>query len=58
MRLLLAYSLPWNPTVKASISVVTTYHDAAMVRVFLPAETETSSNSLTAEVCVLIVDVA
>jgi hypothetical protein len=42
MQLLLAYSLPRNPTVKASISV----------------ETEISSNSITTEVCVPFVDVA
>jgi hypothetical protein len=48
MQLLLAYSLPRNLTVKASFSVVTTYYisvsDAAVVSVFISAETETSSN--------------
>jgi hypothetical protein len=62
MQLLLAYLLPWNPTVKASISVITTYYvrvfNAAVVSVFVSAEIETSSNSVTIEVCVLIVDVA
>jgi hypothetical protein len=62
MQLPLAYSLPRNPTVKASISVVTTYYvrvsDAEVVSVFVSAETETSSNSVNIEVCVLIVDVA
>jgi hypothetical protein len=62
MQLRLAYSLPRNLTVKASISVVTTYSirvsDAAVVSVFISAETEASSNSVTAEICVLIVDVA
>jgi hypothetical protein len=62
MQLLLAYSLPRNPTVKASISVVTAYYvvvsEAAVVSAFVSAETETSSNSVTTEVCVLIVDVA
>jgi hypothetical protein len=62
MQLPLANSLPRNSTVKASISVVTTYYvrvsDAAVVRVFVSAETETSSNSFTIEVCVLVVDVA
>jgi hypothetical protein len=46
----------------ASISVITTYYvrlsDAMVVSVFISAETETSSNSVTTEVCVLIVDVA
>jgi hypothetical protein len=62
MQLLLAYSLPRNLTVKASISVVTTYYirvsDAAVVSAFVSAETETNSNFVTTEVCVLIVDVA
>jgi hypothetical protein len=62
MQLPLAYSLPRNPTVKASISVVTIYYvrvfDAAVVRVFISVETETSYNSVANEVCVLIVDVA
>jgi hypothetical protein len=78
MQLLLAYSLPQNPTVKASISVVTTYYvrvsDAAIVRLwtkttefffsnaavvsaFISTETETSSISVTTEVCILFVDV-
>jgi hypothetical protein len=47
-RLLLAYSLPRNLTVKASVSVVTTYcirvSDAPVVSVFISAESETSSN--------------
>jgi hypothetical protein len=62
MQLSLAYSLLRNPTVKASISVVTIYYvrvsDAAVVSVFVSAETETSSNSVTTEVRVLLVDVA
>jgi hypothetical protein len=62
MQLQLAYSLPRNLTVKASVSMVTTYYirvsDAAVVSVCVSAETETSSNSVTTEVCVLIVDVA
>jgi hypothetical protein len=61
MQQLLAYSLPRNPTVKTSVSVVTAYYicvsDAAVVSVFVTAETETSSNSVTTEVCVLIVAV-
>jgi hypothetical protein len=48
MQLLLAYSLPRSPTVKVSVSVVTTYHirvsDAAVVSVFVSTETETSYN--------------
>jgi hypothetical protein len=48
--------------VNASISVVSVYFlrisDAAVVSVFVSAETETSSNSVITEVCVLIVDVA
>jgi hypothetical protein len=48
MQLLLAYSLPRNLTVKALISVVTTYYirvsDAAVVSLFISAETETSFN--------------
>jgi hypothetical protein len=48
MHLLLAYSLPRNLTVKASVSVVTTYYictsDAGVVSVIISAETETSSN--------------
>jgi hypothetical protein len=48
MQLPLAYSLRGNPTLKASISVVKTYYvrvsDAAVVSVFISAETETSSN--------------
>jgi NADPH-dependent ferric siderophore reductase len=48
MQVSLAYSLPQNPTVKASISVLTTYYvrvsDAAVVSVFISAETETVSN--------------
>jgi hypothetical protein len=51
-----------NPNVKASVSVVTTYYirvsDAAVVSVFISVETETSSNSVTTEIYVLIVDVA
>jgi hypothetical protein len=62
MKLPLAYLLPWNSTVKASISVVTTYYvlvsEGAVVSIFVSAETETNSNSVTIEVCVLIVDVA
>jgi hypothetical protein len=62
MWLPLAYSLPRNPNVKASISVVTAYYilvsDAAVVSIFISTETETSSNSVTTEVYVLIVDVA
>jgi hypothetical protein len=61
MQLPLACSLPRNPTVKASVSVVTAYYirfsDAAVVSIFNSVETETSSNSVTTEVCVLIVDV-
>jgi hypothetical protein len=45
---LLAYSLPRNLTVKASVSVVTAYYiivsDAAVVSAFISAETETNSN--------------
>jgi hypothetical protein len=48
LHLLLAYSLPRNLTVKASVSMVTTYYirvsDAAVISVFISAETETSSN--------------
>jgi hypothetical protein len=44
MQLLLAYSLPRNPTVKSSISLVTTYYirvsDRAVVSIFISAETE------------------
>jgi hypothetical protein len=62
MQLLLVYSLPQNPTVKSSISVVTTYYvrvsDAAVVSVFISVESETSSNYVTTEVCILTVDVA
>jgi hypothetical protein len=62
MQLSLAYSLPRNPTLKASISVVTAYYvrisDAAVVVVFVSAEAETSSNSVTTEECFLIGDVA
>jgi hypothetical protein len=62
MQLPLAYSLPRNPTVKASISLVTTYYvrasDAAVISIFVSAETETSSNSVIIEVCILILHVA
>jgi hypothetical protein len=55
MQLPLAHSLPRSSTVKASVSVVTAYHirvsDAAVVSVFISAETETGSNSVTTEVC-------
>jgi hypothetical protein len=48
LLLLLVYSLPQNLTVKASVSVVMAYYirvsDAAVVSVFISAETETSSN--------------
>jgi hypothetical protein len=48
MHLLLAYSLPRNLTVKASVSVVTTYYirvsDEVVVSVFISAETETNFN--------------
>jgi hypothetical protein len=54
MRLLLAYSLPRNPTVKAAVSVVTAYYirvsDAAVVSIFVSAETEISSNSVITEI--------
>jgi hypothetical protein len=62
IQLPLAIRFPRNPTVKASVSVVTTYYvrvsDAAVISVLVSAETETSSNSVTTEVSVLIVDVA
>jgi hypothetical protein len=62
IQLPLAYSLPRNLSVKASISVVTVYYvcvsDSAVVSVFVSAETEKNSNFVTTEVCVLIVDVA
>jgi hypothetical protein len=49
-NLLLAYSLLRNLTVKASVSVVTTYYmrvsDAAVVSVFISAKAETSSNCI------------
>jgi hypothetical protein len=48
MQLQLAYWLPLNLTVKASVSMVTTYYirvsDPAVVSVFISTETETSSN--------------
>jgi hypothetical protein len=48
MHLLLAYSLLWNLTVKASVPMVTTYYirlsNTEVVSVFISAETETSSN--------------
>jgi hypothetical protein len=48
MHLPLEYSLPRNLTVKASVSVATTYYirvsDAAVVSLFISAETETNSN--------------
>jgi hypothetical protein len=44
MHLPLAYSLPRNPTVKVSISVLTAYYvrvsDAVVVSVFVTTETE------------------
>jgi hypothetical protein len=62
MQLQLEYSLPQNPTVKASVSMVTVYYirvsDAAVVSVFVSTESEISSNSVTTVVYVLIVDVA
>jgi hypothetical protein len=48
MHLLLAYSFPPNLTVKASVSVVTTYYirvsDAGVVSVLISSETKASSN--------------
>jgi hypothetical protein len=48
MRLPLAYSLPRNLTVKASVSVVTAYYvrvsGAALASAFISAETEKTSN--------------
>jgi hypothetical protein len=62
MQLPLVYSLPRNPTIKASVAVVMAYYvhisNTTVVSIFVSTETETSSNSITTEVCVLIVDVA
>jgi hypothetical protein len=48
MQLLVACSLPRTLTVKASVSMVTAYYirvsEAAVVSIFISAETETSSN--------------
>jgi hypothetical protein len=50
MQLPLAYSLPRNLTVKASVSMVTLHYvrvsDAAVVSIFISAETETNSNCI------------